>query len=120
MTSFAFMFELVPEPVWNTSIGKCASCCPSATSRAAFCTATATSLFIRPSSELAPAAAHLTSPSAAMNWRGIVSPLIGKLSTARCVWAPQRASSGTCSSPMLSRSMRYFLSFIGLLSRFRP
>jgi len=22
MTSFAFMFELVPEPVWNTSIGK--------------------------------------------------------------------------------------------------
>ena len=25
ITSLAFMFELVPEPVWNTSIGKCSS-----------------------------------------------------------------------------------------------
>ena len=31
MTSLAFIFELVPEPVWNTSIGKCSSCSPAAT-----------------------------------------------------------------------------------------
>ena len=26
ITSLAFMFELVPDPVWNTSTGKCSSC----------------------------------------------------------------------------------------------
>ena len=31
MTSFAFMFDEVPEPVWNTSIGNCASNSPAAT-----------------------------------------------------------------------------------------
>ena len=31
MTSLAFMLRDVPEPVWNTSIGKCASYSPSAT-----------------------------------------------------------------------------------------
>ena len=36
-------------------------------------------------------------------------PLMGKLSTARWVWAPYRASTGTCSSPMLSRSIRVLL-----------
>ena len=35
MTSLAFMFELVPEPVWNTSIGNWSSCAPDATSSAA-------------------------------------------------------------------------------------
>ena len=64
------------------------------------------------SSEFAPAAAHFTRPSAAMNWRGIVRPEIGKLLTARCVCAPQSASSGTWSSPILSFSMRYPLSLI--------
>ena len=28
ITSFAFMFELVPEPVWKTSIGNWSSCSP--------------------------------------------------------------------------------------------
>ena len=32
-TSFMFMFEDVPDPVWNTSIGKWSRCCPSTTSR---------------------------------------------------------------------------------------
>ena len=32
ITSFAFMFEEVPEPVWKTSIGNWSSCLPSATS----------------------------------------------------------------------------------------
>ena len=52
----------------------------------------------------ASAAAHLTSPSARMNPRGILSPLIGKFSIARCVCAPQSAVAGTRNSPMLSRS----------------
>ncbi len=112
ITSLAFMFELVPDPVWKTSIGKCSSCLPAATAMAAFCIATAISVSSRPSSALAPAAAHLTRPSAAMNCRGIGMPLIGKLFTARWVCAPQSASAGTSSSPMLSFSMRNALSFI--------
>ena len=35
MTSLAFMFEEVPEPVWKTSIGNCSSCSPAATCSAA-------------------------------------------------------------------------------------
>ena len=35
ITSFAFMLLDVPEPVWNTSMGKCASWLPRATSAAA-------------------------------------------------------------------------------------
>ena len=52
------------------------------------------------------AAAAFISPSASMNSRGIRSPLIGKFSTARWVCAPQSASFGTLSFPMLSDSMR--------------
>ena len=62
-----------------------------------------------PRSALACAAAALISPSARMNSRGMVSPEIGKLSTARWVCAPYSASAGTFSSPMLSCSMRYLL-----------
>ena len=39
-------------------------------------------------------------------FEGILRPLIGKLSTARCVDAPYNASSGTAISPMESRSLR--------------
>ena len=35
MTSFAFVFELVPEPVWKTSIGNWSSSSPAATRSAA-------------------------------------------------------------------------------------
>ena len=35
ITSFMFMFDDVPEPVWNTSIGKWSSQSPTATSAAA-------------------------------------------------------------------------------------
>ncbi len=35
ITSLVFMFELVPEPVWNTSMGNWSSCRPSAISPAA-------------------------------------------------------------------------------------
>ena len=34
MTSLAFMFDEVPEPVWKTSIGNWSSCSPSAISSA--------------------------------------------------------------------------------------
>ena len=36
MTSLAFMFDEVPEPVWKTSIGNWLSCSPAATASAAF------------------------------------------------------------------------------------
>ena len=36
MTSLAFMFVEVPEPVWKTSIGNCPSWAPEAISLAAF------------------------------------------------------------------------------------
>ena len=35
MTSLAFMFDEVPEPVWKTSIGNWSSCSPAATASAA-------------------------------------------------------------------------------------
>ena len=35
ITSLTFMLVLVPEPVWNTSIGNWSSCCPSTISAAA-------------------------------------------------------------------------------------
>src|SRR5260370_37603675 len=53
-------------------------------------------------------AAHaLINPRARMNARGKRKPLMGKFSTARCVWAPYNASLGTRTSPMVSRSRRY-------------
>ena len=67
ITSFAFMLVLVPEPVWNTSTGNCASCRPSATSSAACWMAArphrARGRRVR---ALAPAAAHLIRPRARM------------------------------------------------------
>jgi hypothetical protein len=106
ITSFAFMFELVPEPVWNTSIGKCSSCMPFAISSALDSMAAAMSSGNRPKPRFVRAAAHFTSASARTNAGGMRKPLIGKLFTARCVCAPHNADAGTCSSPMLSRSTR--------------
>ena len=108
MTSFAFMFDDVPDPVWNTSIGKCRSNSPAATRAAARRMLFAFAFDRWPSALFACAAADLIRPSARMNWRGMVKPEIGKLSTARCVCAPYSASAGTLSSPMLSRSVRYW------------
>lgn len=66
MTSLVFMLEDVPEPVWKTSTGKCASQRPSATSPAASWMASATSLSTTPSFALTLAAAPLISASASM------------------------------------------------------
>ena len=88
MTSLAFMFVDVPEPVWYTSIGNASSCAPSATACAASAMAAATSRGRTPRSAFVSAAARLTSARARMNPRGIGWPEIGKFMTARCVVAP--------------------------------
>ena len=41
--------------------------------------------------------------------KSILIPLIGKLFTARCVWAPHNAFAGTLISPRLSFSILYFI-----------
>ena len=83
-----FMFEEVPEPVWNTSIGNSSGCCPAITSSAASRIAFESRASSSPSPSFALAAAHLISASAARNRAGIARPLTRKFSTARCVCAP--------------------------------
>ena len=56
-TSFMFMLLLVPEPVWNTSIGNWSSCSPAATASAAAAIASARSASIMPSARLTDATA---------------------------------------------------------------
>src|SRR3954452_1974990 len=107
MTSLAFMFELVPEPVWNTSIGNSASYAPDATSSAAAATASAISASSTPRSLFARAQAPLTRPRARI-WAGSIGrPEIGKFSTARWVCAAHSALAGTWTSPIVSCSVRY-------------
>src|SRR5882757_509226 len=106
ITSLAFMFEEVPEPVWNTSTGKCSSCCPSATSSAAAAITLAISALSVPSRPFTRAQAALTNPNARICARSSPRPEIGKFSTARCVWARHSASTGTRTSPIVSCSTR--------------
>ncbi len=106
MTSLVFMFELVPEPVWNTSMGKCPSYSPLATASAAAMIASARSPSMTPNSRLARAAAFFTCARALMCSDSRRLPEIGKFSTARWVWARYSASFGTRTSPMVSCSMR--------------
>ena len=94
ITSLAFMLELVPEPVWKTSIGKASSWSPAATSRAAALDRLGRAASRTPSSPLTRAAAALTSPIAWMRAGSIGVPLIGKFSTARWVWARHSAVAG--------------------------
>jgi hypothetical protein len=92
MTSLAFMFDDVPEPVWKTSIGNCSSCSPAATCSAADAMRSARSLSSSPSSPLTRAAAPLIWPSQRTTATGTRSPEIGKLSTAFVVSPPQSCS----------------------------
>src|SRR3954471_24371389 len=105
-TSFMFMFELVPEPVWKTSSGNWSSWSPDMTTAAASLIAPACSSLITPSSAFTVAAAGLTAARAWMCRDSSVVPEIGKFSTARWVCARQRAWAGTWTSPMESRSVR--------------
>ena len=88
ITSFAFMFELVPEPVWKTSIGNWSSSSPAATRSAAAAIRSAFSASSRPSSAFTRAAAALIRPSQRATETGIGSPETGKFSTAFVVSAP--------------------------------
>ena len=88
ITSLAFMLVLVPEPVWKTSTGKCASRLPLIISSATREMSVTRSSSSMPSSRFASAAAHLIKPNARMNSRLNRYPEIGKFNTARCVEAP--------------------------------
>jgi hypothetical protein len=83
ITSLAFMLELVPEPVWKTSTGKCASWWPAATSSAAAAIAPASSGGSTPIRPFTRAAAAFTRPSARIWLRSRPRPEIRKFSTAR-------------------------------------
>ena len=105
ITSFAFMFEDVPDPVWNTSTGKASRCLPAATSSAAATIASAVAGAITPRSAFTRAAADFTSPRVRISRGSRGVPLIGKFSTARWVWARHSASFGTATSPIESCSI---------------
>lgn len=106
ITSFAFMLDEVPDPVWKTSTGNCSSQRPSATSPAAAAIASPSSASSTPSRTLTRAAACLTNPSALMCAAESGTPEIGKFSTARCVCACHLACTGTRTSPIESCSIR--------------
>mmetsp|Transcript_10137 Transcript_10137/g.25382 ORF Transcript_10137/g.25382 Transcript_10137/m.25382 type:complete len:346 (+) Transcript_10137:114-1151(+) len=89
MTSFAFMFVCVPDPVCHTTRGKCSSSFPSITSSAALQMMEHLSSGSFPSSKLAWAAPFFRMPSARMTGRGMRSSPTGKLTRERCVCAPQ-------------------------------
>src|SRR5579862_1517212 len=98
ITSFAFMFEEVPEPVWKTSIGNWSSSSPAAIRAAAAEIRSALSPSSRPRSALARAAAPLMRPSQRATGTGIGSPDTGKLTTAFVVSPPQ----SSCRSSVLA------------------
>ena len=89
ITSLAFMFDEVPEPVWKTSIGNWSSCSPAAIASAAAAIRSARSRSSRPRSALTRAAAPLIRPSQWITGNGTRSPETGKFSTALLVSAPQ-------------------------------
>ena len=97
MTSFAFMFELVPEPVWKTSIGNWSSNSPSAMRSPAAAMRSARSRSSSSRSAFARAAAALMRPSQRATGTGIGSPETGKFATALSVSPPQSAFFSTAS-----------------------
>ena len=115
-----FMLELVPEPVWKTSIGNSSWCAPPMISSAPAAIALALSSSMMPSSALILAAAFFTRAIATMCDGSRVVPLIGKFSTARWVWARHNASLGTSMSPMLSCSVRVRGEFSALMGTTLP
>src|SRR5581483_1074219 len=92
ITSLAFMFDDVPEPVWKTSIGNWSSNSPSATRSAARAMRSATSPSSFPSSAFTRAAAALIRPSQRTTGTGTGAPEIGKLATALVVSPPHSCS----------------------------
>ena len=109
ITSLAFIFELVPEPVWKTSKGNCSLCLLCQTSFAAFDMAFAFFVESRPRLLFALAAASLIIPNVSIKelvkGKSILIPLIGKLSIALCVCGPHKALKGIFTSPKVSFSI---------------
>src|SRR5512132_766472 len=106
ITSFAFMFECVPDPVCHTNSGKWSSNLPSTTSSAARTMRSALSFGRSPSSAFTRAALFFNRPKAHTISTGIRSSPIEKWRSDRSVCAPQYLSAGTSISPKLSDSMR--------------
>src|SRR5438046_1416355 len=102
ITSLAFMFDDVPEPVWKTSIGNWSSSSPAAIRSAAAAIRSALSASSNPSSPFTRAAAALIRPSQRATWTGIGSPETGKLPIALVVSLPQSSRcTVSVSGPML-------------------
>jgi hypothetical protein len=78
MTSLAFMFDWVPDPVCHTKSGKWSSRRPSMTSSAAATITSAFSLGSAPSSRFTSAQAFFSMPNARTTWTGIGSSPIEK------------------------------------------
>src|SRR4051812_20181255 len=92
ITSLAFMFDDVPDPVWKTSMGNWSSTSPLATRSPAAAIRSARSRSSLPSSALVRAAAALMRPSQRTTPTGTRSPETGKFSTAFVVSPPQSCS----------------------------
>jgi hypothetical protein len=101
-TSFAFMFDDVPEPVWKTSIGNWSSSSPFAMRCAAAAMRSALSRSRSPRSAFAWAAAPLMRPSQRATGVGMGSPETGKFATAFADSPPQ---SSCFSSVLLTLSV---------------
>src|SRR4051812_45048128 len=91
ITSFAFVFEEVPEPVWKTSIGNWSSSSPAAMRSPAAAMRCALSASRSPSSAFERAAAALSRPSQRATAAGIGSPETGKLAIALRVSPPHNS-----------------------------
>ena len=111
MTSLAFIFDWVPDPVCQTTSGNSSVSFPSITSsQASEIAASFSSVILSGTSAwFAPAAAFFKMPNARMISAGMVSipTPIGKFSWLRWVWAPQSRSAGTRTSPIESCSVLY-------------
>ena len=105
------MLDWVPEPVWNTTSGKCSSSCPLITSSAALTMGSAMASGSSPSLRLARAAAFFRMPMlriiGAPHWKR-ARPM-GKLWMERSVWAPQYLLDGTEMEPIESDSRRMWV-----------
>ena len=106
ITSFAFIFDEVPDPVWNTSIGNWSSNSPSAIRSPAAAIRDALSSSSNPSSALTRAAAPLIRPSQRTTGTGMCSPETGKLATALVVSPPHSCS---CSCTPIFKVLSQFL-----------
>ena len=92
ITSLAFMFEEVPEPVWKTSTGNWSSCSPAATASPAAAIRSARLGVEAAQLAVDQAAAAFSRPSQRTTGTGTRSPETGKLSTALVVSPPQSCS----------------------------